>query len=347
MLFFVHKYRRPLMIISGSLLAVGLIVGVACKMHRERLYGVNSSAYDRDESVAVGSAPQYLINKGEMGGGTASASPTFDGGVDIASGRGGVAISPMPPMPYPPTAGPTAAEVDQKIIKLGALSLTVDSVTDTIDRITSLAVSRKGFVQTTSLSERPRGSHDGVIVIRVPSSEFESTMREIKSYAKVVNNETSSGQDVTEQYSDMQAQLRNAQAQETEYLNILKKATKVEEILSVQSYLGSVRAQIESLQGRIKYLENVTAFSTIEALLTEELVISLPTREFRPMAIIREAVQSLIAIGQDVIAAVIWIVIVGGGIAIPVAIVVLVVRAILRARAGRRDGSSGQNVTRR
>ena len=259
--------------------------------------------------------------------------PTSEAAYD-SYGVPGKAIAPMPPI-YE-NGGQTAAEVDQKIIKNGSLRLTVDSVSDSLGKVTDIAKKYQGFVQNSSASERGDGTHDGYIVIRVPSEHFETAMADAKLIARVVNEESTSGQDVTEQYSDLEAQLRNAQAQEEEYLVILKKAVSVEDILRVQQPLGQVRAQIESLQGRLKYLQNVTSLSNITITLNEEATINAPTKEFRPVTIIKQAVQALVTLAQDIAAALIWIIIVGGGIAIPVAILVLLVRAwILRNKKGK------------
>lgn len=235
------------------------------------------------------------------------------------------------PSPSPiDTAGETAAEVDQKIIKTGYLELVVEAVPDTISSVTNLATGKGGFVQHSSVSERPDGTRSGIITIRVPASEFETTMDAVKDLATLVENETASGQDVTEEFTDLEAQLRNAQAQEQAYLRILDQATSVKDILAVQEELGSIRTRIERLEGRIQYLENLTSFSTITVQLSEEVSITLPTEEFRPLAAVREAAQALVAFGQRIIIGLIWIVIVGGGILIPVGLIVWLVIWIAR-----------------
>lgn len=238
-------------------------------------------------------------------------------------------------MPYP-TGGQTAAEVDQKIIKNGTLRITVDSVFDSLGRITAIATARGGFVQESSSTERGDGTHDGQITLRVPAKDFEAAMADVKALAKVVNYELATGQDVTEQYTDLQAQLRNAQAQEEEYLRIMKKAESVEDILKVQERLGQVRGIIESLQGRLKYLENVTSYSTVSVSLSEEPRVQVPTKEFRPGTVVKEAAQALVEIAQRSAVALIWIAIVGGGVGLPILVVVLVVVAIARRRKGPR-----------
>jgi hypothetical protein len=208
--------------------------------------------------------------------------------------------------------------------------MVVNSVSESIDKISTLAGQKHGFVQSSSVTERGDGTHYGLISVRVPSKEFETAMNEIKALAAVVKNESASGQDVTEQYTDLEAQLRNATAQEQTYLKVLEKAISVEDILKVQQHLGSIRSTIESLQGRLKYLENVTSLSTIGVSLEEEPVVRLPTKEFRPLSAIKEAAQALIASAQKTLIALIWIVIVGGGLLLPWLLLAMIVYFIVK-----------------
>lgn len=231
-------------------------------------------------------------------------------------------LSIVPPSPEEPSAGQTAAEVDQKIIKTGYLDLTVDDVGETASKLSALATGKGGFVQESSVSERQDGTHYGDVTVRVPSAQFESTMTEIKGYAASVTTESSQGQDVTEQYTDLEAQLRNAKAQEEEYLKILEQATTVEEILMVQSYLSSARYTVESLEGRIQYLENRTSYSTISVAMSEEPTVRIPTKDFRLGATVSEAGQALVAILQNLAVTAIWLIVVGGGILVPAGLVV-------------------------
>ena len=236
----------------------------------------------------------------------------------------------VPPEPSPIAGGQTAAEVDQKIIKTGSLSLTVASVAETSPKIVVLATSVGGYVQNSSVSEDLDGTHSGNVIVRVPSNTFETTVSAIKALASVVNVESTNGQDVTEQYTDLGAQLRNAQAQEAQYLAILKQAKTVDETLNVQQYLSNVRGTIESLQGRIKYLSNATSYSTIDVSLSEKPGIRVPTKGFDIVSTIKEAAQALVAIAQNLGIALVWLVIVGGGILLPIALLAWGIVAIVR-----------------
>jgi hypothetical protein len=234
----------------------------------------------------------------------------------IAEGRG------MMYPPEAPTAGETAAEVDQKIIKTGYLDMEVTDVAETVSQITALATGKGGFIQSSEVQERADGTHFGSVVARVPSAEFETAMNEIKAFATVVQTESSSGQDVTEQFTDLQAQLRNAEAQEAELLELLNRAEDVEDVLAVQRELFQVRSTIESLEGRIQYLENVTTYSTISVSLSEEPTLRVPSKDFRPLDTIREASQALVALAQRAIEGLIYLLIVGGGILIPLGLII-------------------------
>jgi hypothetical protein len=279
-------------------------------------------------------------------------SPSYDYGESAGGSAGypGKAVAPtspaMPPMmdvsgrdvyyPTPqPTAGETAAEVDQKIIKNGYLQMVVDKVADAASEIGRIATARGGFIQSSSVTERGDGTYTGETTVRVPVSKFDEAMTEIKKLATVVKSENTTGQDVTEQYSDLQAQLRNAKAQEEVYLEILKQAKTVEDILLVQDRLGNIRAVIEGLEGRIKYLENATSYSTITVSLQEEPVVRAPTKEFRLGAIIRDAVQTLVNSLQNLAAGLIYAIIVWGGILLPVGILAWIVWKLWKRRAMR------------
>jgi len=265
-------------------------------------------------NLAVG-APQY------------AATDSFS---ESAGSYKGASMPPAAPLPDFQNGGQTAAEVDQKIIKNGFLQLTVKDVGGSISRVTSSAGQKGGFVQNSSVTERADGTHSGQITVRVPAKDFETLMSDIKSLATAVKNESSTGQDVTEQYTDLEAQLRNAQAQERTYLAVLDKAKTVEDILNVQERLGQIRGVIESLQGRLKYLENVTSYSTISVSLEEEPAIRLPTKEFRPLSAAKEAVQSLVTLGQNTLIGLIWTMIVGGGLLLPFVLLGLIIALIVK-----------------
>lgn len=219
------------------------------------------------------------------------------------------------------SSGKTAVEVDQKIIKTGYLTITVDGVTENVQAISSVATAAGGFVQSSSVSEDSEGNRLGYIIIRIPAKAFESTMQSVKDLAVHIETESSDGQDVTEQYTDLEARLNAAQAQEAQYLLILEDAATVGEVLAVQEHLALVRSDIESLEGQIQYLTNQTEYSTLSVSITEETKVSLPSAKFNLVRDVKEAAKFVVTLGQRALSALIWVVIVGGAVSLPLAVI--------------------------
>ncbi len=240
-----------------------------------------------------------------------------------------VSLGMMPPIEEP-TAGPVGDDIEQRVIKNGSLSLIVESIPETLTSISATAEQHKGFTQNANAGERQDGVKYGSAIIRVPTENFNAAMADLKALAIHVREESVSADDVTEQYTDLQARLSAAKEEERAYLRLLDRAGSVADLLQVQRELSNVRARIESLQGQIQYLENQTDYSTISVSLEEEVVIQLPTKPFRPGSTFMRAVQMLVALAQWAVNAVIWLVVIGVGVGVPVGIVYVIVRKIRR-----------------
>ncbi|MGB8707111.1 MAG: DUF4349 domain-containing protein, partial [Dehalococcoidia bacterium] len=139
------------------------------------------------------------------------------------------------------TAGEVGtSDIDRKIVKNGNMTLEVNDITVAMTGVAAIAKDLNGYV----VSSNKQGDKDityGQISIRVPSDRFDEAFDKLRKLAVNVPNESTNSQDVTEQYTDLQAQLRNYEATEAQYLELLKKAEKVEDILAVQRELSNVR----------------------------------------------------------------------------------------------------------
>jgi len=227
--------------------------------------------------------------------------------------------------------GTDIPNIDQRVIKDAYLELEVESAEDSANRITNIAVTKQGFVQRVDIYESPTGAKSGTVTIRVPVGEFETTVQEIKNLANLVISETVSGQDVTEEYIDLEAQLKNKYAEEEQYLEILDRALTIEDILKVTERLSWVRAEIERLEGRMKYLENLTDMSTITSYLEEEKRVEIPVEKWRPLETIRNAFRAGIAGFQVIADALIWIGMIILFFALPILIIIGIIVWIVRA----------------
>ncbi len=161
-----------------------------------------------------------------------------------------------------------ALAAERKIIRNANLSIEVNSPTETQRKIASIAESHQGFVVTTEATQRQTENRTKPeitvnLVVRVPASQFSQTMEEIRGAGLRVIQEKVAGQDVTEEFMDLEARIKNQEALETQFIEIMKRAGKVEDALSVQRELAEVRTEIEKLEGRQRFLENQASLSTI------------------------------------------------------------------------------------
>lgn len=182
---------------------------------------------------------------------------------------------------------------EKKIIKNGNLNLKVVKIDKAVEEISKIAKNNGGDVFSTNFYQNSKNVKTGTITIKVPFSNFEKTFSEVKKVANLVARESVSGQDVTEQYTDLKSRLQNKKAEEQSFLNILGKAVTVEDILKVTREISRVRGEIEILEGRIKLLESQTDMATISISLSEDSEITI-TDSWRPVRIMKDTINSLL-----------------------------------------------------
>jgi len=123
--------------------------------------------------------------------------------------------------------------------------------------------------EATQRTTDDRGRTDVIVnlVVRVPAAQFNQTMEEIRATGLRIVQEKIAGQDVTEEFMDLEARIKNQKALESQFIEIMKRAAKVDDALSVQRELAEVRTEIEKLEGRRRFLENQSSLSTINVTL--------------------------------------------------------------------------------
>lgn len=172
---------------------------------------------------------------------------------------------PMPSAPgvekYYPGAEVAMPE-ERMIVRTGDMSLIVEDVVKTRDEIAQLATRLGGWVVGSSIYGEEE-ELTGWISIRMPDETFDQAFAELRGLAVRVTSESTSSQDVTEEYVDLQSRLKNAEATESQYLALLEKAVKVEDALQVYQALTQIRYEIEQIKGRMQYLERTSAMSQI------------------------------------------------------------------------------------
>jgi len=153
---------------------------------------------------------------------------------------------------------------ERLVVFTARLELVVEDVEATVDAVRLLAESHGGFVSNVNTRDE-RGS----ITIRVPQRRFHDAVEEIEGLGDVESRNLQ-GEDVTEEYVDLQAELTNMERQEQRLLDIMEMGSTVESVLKVEKELERVRGRIESLQGRINYLDSRVELATITVNLSLE-----------------------------------------------------------------------------
>jgi hypothetical protein len=198
---------------------------------------------------------------------------------------------------------PEPSTEDRKIVKEASITLEVEDIARAMDEVAEMADELSGYVVSSYEHEYEWGV-SGHISIRVPVEEFEEALVRLRQLAVAVPYETTTARDVTEEYVDLEAQLRNLQATEAQYLVLLEKAETVEDMLKVQKELSSVRGQIEQIEGRMKYLEQTSETSLIEVSLQETQGLTEP---WSASAALQSAVRGLTTFGRGLATVLIWL----------------------------------------
>ncbi len=183
--------------------------------------------------------------------------------------------APAPPAPeiilqIPPGAFSESGDLQDSrmIVRTADMSLVVNDVATALDRIAGLTEDAGGYV-VSSQRWQDDDRLAGTITIRVPSDDFGDVMGALRDLAVDVTHESTSAQDVTEEYVDLTATLGNLEATEEQYLRLMEQAELVEDILAIQKELSKTRGEIEQTKGRMQYLEQTSATSLISVRLSE------------------------------------------------------------------------------
>lgn len=225
------------------------------------------------------------------------------------------------------------AQERRVIIYTGNISLVVKDTEQAIADITALVNEQSGFVAGSNVyqsGEALRGS----ITIRIPAERYQEVMAQLRDMALRVERENSSTEDVTEQFVDLQARKSNLEVTENALQELLIERQRIgstSDILEVHRELTNIRGQIEQIEGRLRYLANQSALSTITVDLTPDILYQpISVAGWEPQGVAREALQALINALQGLANLTIWLLIFVLPLLIvmliPVAIVALIIR---------------------
>ncbi|MEY2462639.1 MAG: hypothetical protein QOH64_777 [Acidimicrobiaceae bacterium] len=272
----VTRIRRPRGRMAVGLLAAAVLAVLAVSTALVRDHGSTAKFATVGAPVTEGRADQSSVGLG------ATASPGAPAGAAApapAAPGGSPQERSMNPTPAPlasssgaADASAPAAPVDSaKVVKNGSVELGVNkgSVAEAVSRVTSMATGFGGYVAGTRTTGGSDGSQvSGTVTIRVPAASFEQLTIDVGKLGDI-RSTTTSGIDVTAQYTDLDAKIGALHATHDQLLTILTKADTIPDILSVQDRLNQVQSELDSLEGQRRLLADQTAYGTLAVTVLE------------------------------------------------------------------------------
>ncbi len=284
-----------------------------------------------------------------LSAGCSAASP-----VPMAEGAPSVAGVPAEPAPSaataiepkfqlsPPSAADRSWSVDvaqemlppaeRIVIRTADMTIVVRDVEDSIAHLSRMAAEMDGFVVSSEITRLERGLQ-GRITLRVDAKRLDEALNRVRGLAIEVRSESVSGQDVTAEYVDLEARLRNLEVAETQLQRLMERSGSIDEVLNVYRELVSVRGQIEQLRGRMQYLKEAAALSSISVFVLQDvLAVPIEVGGWQLGREVRNAVEALISALQWLATAFIWSVIVIAPVLAIVALPFVALVLLLRRR---------------
>lgn len=196
---------------------------------------------------------------------------------------------------------PTAKnQTTSKIIKESNLRFETASIDKTYKSIVELLQKHKGFIQRDQTTKN-YGAIERNLTLRIPTDGFQDVLGGIVNDVKVFDRKEISQRDVTEEFIDLEARLKAKRKLEARYLELLKKAKNVKEILEIEREVAKIREEIEAKQGRLKYLQSKVSLSTIHISFYETVAFEKPQSRTYSSRVIKALKGGFAGIGEFVI----------------------------------------------
>jgi hypothetical protein len=227
-----------------------------------------------------------------------------------------------------------ASQVARKVIANASMTLVVADTQSTVGQIEAIVDGVGGYIADTNFYKSSYSGNEllrGTMTLRVPADQLRGMMEQLRGLAIDVRSENITREDVTDQYSDVEAQLRNLRTTEDELRALLtevreKPNSTPEDIMAVHYRITEIRGQIEQLQGRQNMLDNLVSLSTLNVeLIPDALNQPIVETGWRASVIVREATRALVSTLQFLGSAAIWV----GVYLIPLAVIALIPLSII------------------
>ena len=235
------------------------------------------------------------------------------------------------------TAVDTANADERMIIRTATMAVIVEDTDKTLQSLNETVKSYKGYIADSRLWHE----NDQLlanVVLRVPAQSLDEFLSKVRGMVLKVDTENISGQDVTEEYADVQARLKNLELTEKELQVLLTEVRenrgKAEDILAVYQKLTEIRGQIEQMKGRQQFLERMTALATVQIDIRPKEAPRSAVEKYKwdPLVIASDALRSFVNFVQGLATVAIYLIIFSPIVLVPIAAIWLLVWLLRRGR---------------
>ncbi|MFB5194004.1 DUF4349 domain-containing protein [Neobacillus sp. KR4-4] len=217
------------------------------------------SAGSEEKSEKMSQSNDVALNKAQSGSSEQA---------DFYSGESGKAEKPTEPN--------NIKIQNQMVIYQADLELRVKKFDKTVQTLEEKVIKYGGYITESNVYKEGKEQVSGSIRIRIPQKNFQAFLHDAESQAAEVLHRSITGQDVTEEYVDLESRLKSKRVVEERLTAFMKSAVKTEDLLKISADLAVVQEEIEAIEGKMKFLENQTSLSTVNITLYEKSVV-IPT----------------------------------------------------------------------
>jgi hypothetical protein len=192
-----------------------------------------------------------------------TASPKRVANASMGGVIGGVGGNPPPPALHNSNSNASSGITERQVIRTGSLEIIASDPLQVAEQLRNLAANFSGFVVSSNVNGSEEGTRFAQVSMRIPAEHFDEARAQVRKMASTVEQDTTEARDVTRESVNQEAALRNARAEEAQYLAILKRAAAVKDVLEVSSKLAEVRGRIEKLEGDLQFLQHQVEMSLL------------------------------------------------------------------------------------
>jgi hypothetical protein len=185
--------------------------------------------------------------------------------------------------------------LEHMVVRTATLDIIVADPLHAAEQLRELASHLSGFVVRSRINGSDNSTRSAQVTLRIPAKYFDEARNDVRSIAKTVEQDSAEVQDVTREYVNQEAILRNARAEELQYLSILKRATAVKDVLEVSSKIAEVREGIDQSEADQHFLQHQVEMSLLTINIRALAQVQALALHWRPLYEAKVSLRSALA----------------------------------------------------